>query len=229
MGGNTINMNLISKLHYLHAMEVPIWVKRNTADKSPSSVCTQPINSSLWENLQQQVKQCTLCPLHQTRTNAVFGMGNPASRLLFIGEGPGANEDRQGLPFVGRAGQLLDKMLAAINLDRNKAYIANVVKCRPPNNRDPQSEEIASCTPYLQQQIAFIKPALIVALGRVSAHYLLKTKTSMAQLRGKIHTLQPENIPLIVTYHPAYLLRNPIDKAQALKDLHFINNFLQKT
>ncbi|OGT14919.1 MAG: hypothetical protein A3I12_03365 [Gammaproteobacteria bacterium RIFCSPLOWO2_02_FULL_38_11] len=209
-----------SKLNYLNALGILCWVKR-TLMVSPSVACEIEFD---WEGLQSAVKSCVACPLHKTRTQTVFGMGNPQSPLMLIGEGPGANEDLQGLPFVGRAGQLLNAMLKAIQLDRDKVYIANVIKCRAPKNRDPLPEEISSCTPFLEKQIQTIKPRLIVALGRVAAHYLLKTKSSMAQLRGKVHSRQ--GIPLIVTYHPAYLLRNPIDKAQALKDIYCIRDFL---
>ncbi len=210
-----------SKLAYLQAMDIPLWVRRGSNEK-PANLKEAEEG---WAELQRCVKNCTRCGLHQGRTHAVFGMGRPESRLLFVGEGPGANEDRQGLPFVGRAGQLLDAMLNAIDLNREKAYIANIVKCRPPNNRDPQPEEIAACTPYLQQQIEYIQPKLIVALGRVAAHYLLQTKSSMAQLRGKVHSLPSKKVPLIVTFHPAYLLRNPLDKAQALQDLYLIKQY----
>ncbi|MBI5448569.1 MAG: uracil-DNA glycosylase [Gammaproteobacteria bacterium] len=201
-------------------MGIPIWVKRE-----PEPVLTPQTESLSWSALEQTVKACTLCPLHQTRLQTVFGSGDPTSPILFIGEGPGANEDRQGLPFVGRAGQLLDAMLMAINLDRKNIYIANIVKCRPPHNRDPSPDEIAACTPYLRQQIKHIQPKLIVALGRVAAQYLLKSSVSMNKLRGHVHTLSPENLPVMVTYHPAYLLRNPLDKAQALEDLYRIRAY----
>jgi len=171
--------------------------------------------------LQQSVSQCTACSLHQTRTQTVFGIGNPNAELMFIGEAPGFHEDQQGEPFVGRAGQLLTAMIQSMGLTRQQVYIANILKCRPPNNRDPQADEVQQCTPFLNQQIALIKPKLLVAVGRISAHYLLKTKASLESLRNKIHRYG-EGIPIIVTYHPAYLLRNPADKKKAFLDLQFI-------
>lgn len=179
-----------------------------------------------WEPLQKRVAQCIACSLHQTRTQTVFGVGNVSASLMFIGEAPGFYEDRQGEPFVGRAGQLLTKMLKAIQLERSDVYIANILKCRPPNNRNPLPEEVQSCTPFLEEQMAFIKPRLLVAVGRIAAHYLLKTKSSLESLRNKIHSYGEQKTPLIVTYHPAYLLRNPADKKKAFLDLQFIQRTL---
>ncbi len=158
--------------------------------------------------------QCHACGLEKGRTQTVFGIGNRQANLMIIGEAPGFYEDQQGEPFVGRAGQLLNAMLAAIGLSRESVYIANILKCRPPNNRDPLPDEVALCTPFLQKQIALIKPQLLLAVGRIAAHYLLETKTSLNQLRGKIHSYGQFDTPLIITYHPAYLLRNPADKAK---------------
>jgi len=141
---------------------------------------------------------------------------------MFIGEAPGFHEDQEGEPFVGRAGQLLTAMIKTIGFERSQVYIANILKCRPPNNRDPQPEEVLSCTPYLDQQICLIHPKLLIAVGRIAAHHLLKTKSSLESLRNKVHTYSEKTIPLIVTYHPAYLLRNPIDKKKAYLDLQFI-------
>ncbi|MBI5041886.1 MAG: uracil-DNA glycosylase [Gammaproteobacteria bacterium] len=172
-----------------------------------------------WDTLQRQVASCTRCDLHRTRTQTVFGVGNRTADWLVIGEAPGAEEDKRGEPFVGRAGQLLDAMLAAINLDRRRAYIANILKCRPPNNRDPQAHEVACCEPYLQQQIALIQPRLILAVGRIAAQNLLKTDAPLARLRGRVHRYGERQTPLIVTYHPAYLLRTPGDKRKAWDDL----------
>ena len=172
-----------------------------------------------WDGLRQQVATCTRCDLHRGRTQTVFGVGNQHADWLIIGEAPGAEEDKRGEPFVGRAGQLLDAMLAAINLDRTQAYIANILKCRPPNNRDPQANEVACCEPYLQQQIALIKPKLILAVGRIAAQNLLKTDLPLARLRGQTHHYGENQIPVIVTYHPAYLLRTPSDKRKAWEDL----------
>ncbi len=184
-------------------------------------------NTTIWTQLENKAKTCTLCDLHKTRKNVVFGMGNKHADLLIIGEAPGATEDAQGKPFVGRAGQLLDAMLAAIGLHRDDVYIANILKCRPPNNRDPLPHEVKCCTPYLQQQIALIKPKVILAVGRIAAHFLLNTDESMAKLRGKTYKYGDQQIPLIVTYHPAYLLRSPREKSKAYADLLQIKTILQ--
>lgn len=179
-----------------------------------------------WEPLRQMVSGCTACPLYQTRKKTVFGVGDEQANWLFIGEGPGAREDEQGEPFVGQAGKLLDSMLQAINLSRSQdVYIANIVKCRPPNNRNPQDEEAQQCRPYLLRQIALIQPRLIVTLGKVAAQNLLATNDSIADLRGKLHEFT--GIPLIVTYHPAYLLRSLADKAKAWEDLCFARKIMQ--
>jgi DNA polymerase len=173
-----------------------------------------------WPALKARVARCTDCVLHQKRNKTVFGVGDENADWLFVGEGPGAEEDAQGEPFVGQAGRLLDNMLAAINLRRGaNVYIANVAKCRPPGNRNPEPSEALACEPYLQRQIELIQPKLIVALGRVAVSNLLATDASIASLRGKIH--QYRGIALIVTYHPAYLLRNLPDKAKAWVDLCF--------
>ena len=172
-----------------------------------------------WQALQQQVAACMQCELHRTRTQTVFGVGNRDADWLIIGEAPGAEEDKRGEPFVGRAGQLLDAMLAAIGLDRTKAYIANILKCRPPDNRDPQADEVACCEPYLQRQIALIQPRIILAVGRIAAQNLLKTDRPLGRLRGRVHSYGAAQTPVIVTYHPAYLLRSPGDKRKAWEDL----------
>ena len=173
-----------------------------------------------WGALKGCVAACVDCELHARRTRTVFGVGDEAASWLFVGEGPGADEDAQGEPFVGQAGKLLDSMLAAIKLRRGKdVYIANIVKCRPPGNRNPQPEEALACEPYLHRQIELIQPKLIVALGRVAAVSLLARDATIASLRGRMH--QYRGTPLIVTYHPAYLLRNLPDKAKAWADLCF--------
>ena len=173
-----------------------------------------------WLALKAAVAECVLCPLHAKRNKTVFGVGDENADWMFIGEGPGADEDALGDPFVGQAGKLLDNMLAAIGLRRGEnVYIANVVKCRPPGNRNPEPEEAARCEAYLQRQIALVKPRLIVALGRVAALNLLAREASIASLRGRV--LDYKGIPLLVTYHPAYLLRNLTDKAKAWQDLCF--------
>ena len=179
-----------------------------------------------WEALQNKVSNCQACELHKTRTQTVFGVGDPKARLLIIGEAPGADEDRQGEPFVGRAGQLLNLMLEAIGFLRDQVYIANIIKCRPPGNRDPHIEEAAACQGYLHRQITLIEPDLILSVGRVSAHNLLDTDLSVGKMRGRVHRFQPGDIPLIVTYHPAYLLRRPQEKAKAWQDLQLVHREL---
>jgi DNA polymerase len=179
-----------------------------------------------WPQLQESVAGCVACPLHKGRNKTVFGVGDEAADWLFVGEGPGAEEDAKGEPFVGQAGKLLDNMLGAIKLKRgHNVYIANVVKCRPPGNRNPEPGEAAQCEPYLHRQIALIKPKLIVALGKVAAVNLLKRDAAVASMRGKIH--QYQGIPLIVTYHPAYLLRSLPEKAKAWVDLCFAVETMQ--
>lgn len=178
----------------------------------------QPLVELGWEQLEHAVANCQNCQLCHTRTQTVFGRGNPQARWMLIGEAPGEQEDRQGQPFVGKAGQLLDNMLAAAGLDReNDVYIANVLKCRPPGNRNPNPEEILACSSYLQQQIRHVQPTLILALGRFAVQTLLQTEQSIGKLRGQLH--QYQGIPLIATYHPAYLLRNLPDKAKAWQDM----------
>ena len=189
--------------------------KRHDAVSIPA-----PSTSSLnWDELRSTVARCEACALHQGRTQAVFGVGDENADLMIIGEAPGAEEDRQGEPFVGRAGQLLNAMLAAIGLAREQVYIANIVKCRPPKNRDPHADEAAACQGYLHRQIELIAPRLILSVGRVSAQNLLHSEDAVGRLRGRTHRFQPGDIPLIVTYHPAYLLRRPEEKAKAWQDL----------
>jgi uracil-DNA glycosylase len=177
-------------------------------------------NLSSWIELKQAVPACTACGLHKGRTQTVFGVGDEDADWLLVGEAPGAEEDRLGEPFVGQAGRLLDNMLAAIDLRRGEnVYIANVLKCRPPGNRNPEPEEVAKCTPHLLRQIELIRPKLIVAMGRFAAQTLLSTDATIASLRGRLHRYA--GVPLVVTYHPAYLLRNLPDKSKAWADLVF--------
>lgn len=204
-----------NKLQYLNAMGIQPWVLKAVAADPLSS----PINTSDWDTLRAAVTQCTACNLCKSRTQIVFGVGNQNADLMIIGEAPGFNEDKQGEPFVGRAGQLLNAMLQSIGFDRSQVYIANILKCRPPENRDPLPEEVNLCTPFLQKQIALIQPKLLLAVGRIAAHYLLNTKASLGTIRGKIHHYGENQTPLIITYHPAYLLRNPSDKGKAYADL----------
>jgi DNA polymerase len=174
-----------------------------------------------WSGLREQVAACAACDLCKTRTQTVFGVGNQQAEWLVIGEAPGAEEDRQGEPFVGRAGQLLNAMLLAIGLPRETVFIANVLKCRPPGNRDPKPEEVARCLPFLEQQIALLRPRMLLAVGRIAAQNLLATDAPLARLRGKLHHFGDAHTPLVVTYHPAYLLRTPSDKRKAWEDLKF--------
>ncbi|MEE9180983.1 MAG: uracil-DNA glycosylase [candidate division NC10 bacterium] len=172
------------------------------------------------EEVRQVLGECTRCKLHPHRTQIVFGVGHPRADLVFVGEAPGADEDAQGEPFVGRAGQLLTRMIEAMGLKRQDVYICNVLKCRPPSNRTPESDEIASCEPFLIAQLKAITPKLICALGGVAVSALLKTKTPLSKLRGRFHDYQ--GIPLLVTYHPAYLLRNPNEKKSSWQDLQLL-------
>jgi DNA polymerase len=196
----------------------PIWrLRRSSAEKVPAVT---------WLQLKEAVPACTACGLHKSRTQTVFGVGDENADWLLIGEAPGAEEDRLGEPFVGQAGRLLDNMLAAIGLRRGEnVYIANVLKCRPPGNRNPEPGEVARCTPHLRGQIELIGPKLIIAMGRFAAQTLLNTDATIASLRGRVHSYA--GVPLIVTYHPAYLLRTLPDKAKAWADLVFAKKTMQ--
>ncbi len=189
-----------------------------------SEMSSQPapaidISSLDWPELQVAVSSCTACELHKTRTQTVFGVGDHAAEWMIIGEAPGADEDQQGEPFVGRAGQLLNNMLKALGLQREQVFIANILKCRPPENRNPQPEEIVHCEAFLQRQVALVKPKVILAVGGVAAHNLLKVDTAVSKLRGQLHHYG--ETPLVVTYHPAYLLRKPSEKRKSWADLKF--------
>lgn len=172
-----------------------------------------------WDELAADVRTCTACGLCSQRTQTVFGVGNRQARWLIIGEAPGADEDRLGEPFVGRSGKLLDRMLLALGLQREQVFIANVIKCRPPQNRDPKPEEVAACQPFLARQVELLKPGIILAVGRIAAHELLQTDVAIGKLRGRVHHYGPAATPLVVTYHPAYLLRSPGEKRKAWDDL----------
>lgn len=172
-----------------------------------------------WPELAERVAMCTLCDLSRTRKQTVFGVGRRDADLMVIGEAPGADEDRQGEPFVGRAGQLLNSMLRAIGLERGDVYIANILKCRPPSNRDPRSEETARCSQYLERQIELVSPRAILAVGRIAAQHLLQSDQAIGRLRGQVLSFGADKIPIVVTYHPAYLLRSPQAKAKAWHDL----------
>jgi uracil-DNA glycosylase family 4 len=234
---------------YLRALEIDVWERRSlprelaaveaprtaaptVAEKpadipaanplklaDPANVADFPAVAGYdWPELEAAVKGCTRCPLHSSRTQGVFGVGNRKARWMIVGEAPGADEDRQGEPFVGRAGQLLNSMLRAIGLQREEVFIANILKSRPPNNRDPKPEEVQACIPYLFRQIELVDPTLILCVGRIAAQTLLDTTVTIGKLRGQVHRLASGR-PMIVTYHPAYLLRSPVEKRKSWADL----------
>ena len=218
----------ITRLHYLNAMGITVWQPR-LVTPSFTTLFTEPIFSEpalpenlisdSWEQLRHDVTQCQACTLCTPRMQTVFGEGNPHAKWLFIGEAPGQHEDMQGRPFVGEAGQLLSEMLRAMQLTRDEIFIANILKCRPPNNRDPHAEEIRQCREYLRRQMVLIQPKIIIAVGRIAAQALLETTETIGRLRGKVHYV--ETMPLIAIYHPAYLLRSLIEKRKAWQDLQF--------
>jgi uracil-DNA glycosylase len=223
------------RIEYLQAIGIDLWVRRGRgAAKAPpaaTDLAAPPAAESAarWEALRAAVLKCTRCPLHATRTQGVLGVGPKRADWLVIGEAPGAEEDRRGEPFVGVAGQLLDAMLRAIGLDRRtNVYIANVLKSRPPGNRDPKPEEVAACLPYLVEQIALLQPKIMLAVGRIAAQNLLGTDVPLGRLRGRVHRFGELNTPLVVTYHPAYLLRTPGDKRKAWEDLKFARSVYQQ-
>jgi uracil-DNA glycosylase family 4 len=209
--------------HYLGALGIEEWQPRSPPmlPVAPERVAPEEVAPG-WQELAADVDRCTRCELYRTRTRAVLGVGDRHAQWLVVGEAPGAEEDRRGEPFVGAAGQLLDAMLRAIGLSRGRnVYIANVLKSRPPGNRDPTPAEVAACLPYLERQIALIRPRLILAVGRIAMHNLLGTDSSLGRMRGRVHEFGGLKTPLIVTYHPAYLLRKPEDKRKAWEDLKF--------
>lgn len=210
---------------YLDALGVDVWRPRDQDAPAAPLLDTEAVATRTeaellsWPELQQQVATCTRCDLHKSRTQTVFGVGSQSADWMIIGEAPGAEEDRRGEPFVGRAGKLLDEMLRAVGLARDSVYIANTLKCRPPNNRDPSPKESESCREYLQRQIQLVSPKLILVVGRIAAQQLLKTDAPLGRLRGRKHFINDAKIPLIVTYHPAYLLRSPGQKQKSWEDL----------
>jgi DNA polymerase len=224
---------------YLEAMGIEQWVSRDRAfvTEAPSSAgaaipavdATDAAGNAVlekvevseleWPELESRVARCTGCVLHETRTRTVFGTGNRTADWMIIGEAPGAEEDRQGEPFVGRAGQLLTAMLGAVGCRREEVYITNILKCRPPGNRDPLPAEVACCHDYLERQIELVGPKLILVVGRIAAHNLLQTDIPIGRLRGRVHRYGKTGIPLVVTYHPAYLLRSPLEKRKSWEDL----------
>ncbi len=230
---------------FLKAMGVEVWklrdrqgeidldqaelVRSSETETTPEKVQVPDIENMDVQELQAAVAACQRCQLSKTRTNTVFGAGALDADLFFIGEGPGREEDLQGLPFVGRAGKLLTAMIAAVGFERDQVYIANVVKCRPPNNRDPLTDEASACSRYLRRQIEIIKPKVIVALGRVSAQLLLDTEVSLGALRGRPQKYRDTGIDVVVTYHPAYLLRKPTEKRKSWDDLWRVRLMLNRS
>jgi len=218
---------MLTRARYLEAMGIDVWRRRaavrehQTAAPIADGNAVPAVTGMIWEELRRSVAECTRCELHRGRTQTVFGVGDPHAEWLIIGEAPGAEEDRQGEPFVGRAGQLLTAMLFAVGLKREQVFIANILKCRPPNNRDPRPEEINCCAPFLERQIALVAPRIILALGRIAAQNLLNTSTPIGKLRGQAFAYGERRIPLVVTYHPAYLLRSPREKRKVWQDLLF--------
>lgn len=223
------------RLQILKAMDVDVWARRdlpevvaapttaavtsNVAPTLPFDVADNRVAQMGWDELAETVRSCTLCQLHATRTQTVFGVGNRVAEWMVIGEAPGADEDKQGEPFVGRAGQLLNSMLRASGFPREQVFIANVLKSRPPGNRDPKPDEVAACLPYLMRQIELVNPRIILCVGRIAAQNLLNTDTPIGKLRGQVHRLGTQQRPVVVTYHPAYLLRSPGEKRKAWDDL----------
>ncbi|WP_179116424.1 uracil-DNA glycosylase [Solemya velum gill symbiont] len=209
----------------LDAMGIQLWSRRQQHQPGDIVDVTQPDEAEEqlhdWESLQQAVETCHRCGLAATRTQTVFGAGNQHAELMIIGEAPGADEDRQGEPFVGRAGQLLNQMLLACGFSREQVYIANILKCRPQGNRNPSPEEMISCRHYLNRQIELVAPKLLLAVGGVAATSLLDSDKPVGQLRGELYHYGGQKVPMIVTYHPAYLLRQPSEKRKSWEDLQF--------
>lgn len=224
-------MDNVTRLQYLEAMCIDVWIPRLSVPAvSPLHSKLEPaignatreselpeVLQKNWIDLQAEVASCTKCALCETRTQTVFGTGNKTADWMIIGEAPGQHEDEQGKPFVGKAGLLLTEMLRAVGLEREDVFITNILKCRPPGNRDPKPEEAESCSDYLRQQRALLKPKIILAVGRIAAQTLLNTDAPLSKLRGKVHQL--EGTPLVVVYHPAYLLRSLLEKRKAWQDL----------
>ncbi len=209
---------------YLATMGIPVWALRRAESPERDEAVVTELG---WPALADKVRTCTDCELHRGRIQTVFGVGSEEADLLIVGEAPGAEEDRRGEPFVGRAGQLLDAMLGAIELSREDVYIANILKCRPPNNRDPRAVEATACTPYLERQIQLLQPKVILALGRIAAQWLLQSDAPIGRLRGQRLGFGNPETPLVASYHPAYLLRSPTAKAKAWEDLRLVRRILR--
>lgn len=214
-----MNLSVLQR-RYLAAIGVQVWLGRGPghedADDNDNGRSAERLD---WEPLEEQVSKCTACDLHGSRSRTVFGVGDRNAEWMVIGEAPGAEEDRQGEPFVGRAGRLLNEMLFAAGLRREQVYITNILKCRPPGNRDPRPEEVVCCEPYLRRQVILVQPRIILAVGRIAAQNLLKTDRRLGELRGRVHYYADTGIPVVITYHPAYLLRSPREKRKAWSDL----------
>jgi uracil-DNA glycosylase family 4 len=238
-----IRVDRHTQTEYLRAMGIRQWISRE-AQQAVEEVVPEVPSTRLrgggdarddppvavldWEALQERVQGCTRCPLHETRTQTVFGIGNRNADWMVVGEAPGRDEDRAGEPFVGKAGKLLTEMLFAAGYKRKDVYIANILKCRPPDNRDPTPEEVACCHDYLERQIELVKPVLILAVGRIAAHNLLHSDLQVGRLRGRVHRYGKREIPLVVTYHPAYLLRSPLEKRKVWDDLQLAQDIYRK-
>ncbi|MCK5431526.1 MAG: uracil-DNA glycosylase [Gammaproteobacteria bacterium] len=214
--------------YYLQTMGVDVYWSKDREIVDPVSETVVNEGDS-WADLRQRVAKCQQCELHQGRTQTVFGVGDHNADWLIIGEAPGAEEDRQGEPFVGRAGKLLNSMLFACGMQREQVFIANILKCRPPNNRDPKPEEVVACSSYLKEQIDLLQPKIILAVGRIAAQNLMQTETPIGKMRGQRYQYADTGIPVVVTYHPAYLLRSPREKRKAWQDLQLAMRVYQET
>lgn len=228
MAGMRSTPEKINRLGYLDALGIDVWRLRGS-DESLEVPAAEQADVSLagWSDIRAAVSNCQKCVLHETRTQTVFGVGSETADWMIIGEAPGAEEDRRGEPFVGRAGKLLDEMLRAVGLDRQTVFIANVLKCRPPGNRDPHADESSQCRAYLDRQIELLNPKLILAVGRIAAQLLLGTDAPLGRLRGQAHKIGAAEIPVVITYHPAYLLRSPSQKRKVWQDLCLARSIVQ--
>lgn len=214
--------------YYLQTMGVDVYWSKDRVIVDPVSEAVVDESDS-WADLRQRVTKCQQCELHRERTQTVFGVGDHNADWLIIGEAPGAEEDKQGEPFVGRAGKLLNSMLFALGLQREQVFIANILKCRPPNNRDPKPEEVVACSSYLKEQIDLLQPKIILAVGRIAAQKLMQTETPIGKMRGQRYQYADTGIPVVVTYHPAYLLRSPREKKKAWQDLQLAMRVYKET
>ncbi len=232
-------MNSNYQQKYLKEIGITVWsekklrsIKNIEADAQNFSLANKLLDEELGQelgHLARQVESCKQCELYRSRTKTVFGVGNKNADWLIIGEAPGAEEDLKGEPFVGRAGKLLNAMFLSMGLQRKEVFIANILKCRPPKNRDPKLEEVETCEKYLKQQIELIQPKIILALGRIAAQNLLKTDTPIGKMRGNSYLYPNSNLPVVVTYHPAYLLRSPTEKRKVWEDLKLAKNIFRES